>query len=336
MSRGPYKKNGRISRAEANRRMAAIEAELARPAVLSAEAAELIDKYTSPSLPTVHAGEIKAFMRTVIAASRLTGRESIRKNVTHLMFFGLYGIERGLPLTVEAMMATTVIDDFTRRSADGDHLRAERRRRLLWLATQVNPGPTTPSRLSPIGHAAVKAPYTPAEMTTIRRYAMEQPTAAKRRNLCAVVGIGAGCGGDSPDLRSVLKRHVNKTEAGIFVAFQQPRPRVVVCRAAYEALLDVAAVGAADSLLYGVKADRRNIGARAVDDATLHGCPHIEPSRLRSTWLADLMTDPIPLAVILKAAGLRSARSLAELVPHLGPWMELKDLTPIDLRGETR
>lgn len=233
-------------------------------------------------------------------------------------------------------MVTTVIDDYTRRSTDGNHLRAERCRRLLWLATQVNPGPTTPARLAPIGHSSVKAPYTPEEMATIRRYAIEQPTPAKRRNLCAVVAIGAGCGGDSPDLRPLHNRHVERNPAGMFVAFQEPRPRVVLCRASYEPLLDIAATGAPGSLLYGVKGDRRNIGARAVGNATLSGCPHIEPSRLRSTWLTDLMTDPIPVAVILKAAGLSSARTLADLLPHLGPWVDLKGLRAADLRGDAR
>lgn len=336
MSRGPYKKHGRISRAEANRLMAEIEAEMARPAILTVEAEALIDGYSSPTLPAQHAPAVKQFMRTVISASSLTGQESIRKNLTHIKELALYAIERGLPLTVEAVMATTVIDDYTRRSTARDHLRAERRRRLLWLATQVNPGPTTPARLAPIGHSSVKAPYTPTEMATIRRYALEQPTPAKRRNLCAVVGVGAGCGGDSPDLRPLRNRHVKRTRRGTFVAFQEPRPRVVVCRASYEPLLDIAATGAPDRLLYGFKEDRRNIGARAVDNATLSGCPHIEPSRLRSTWLADLMTDPIPVAVILKAAGLSSARTLADLLPHLDPWIDLKGLRAADLRGEAQ
>ena len=51
------------------------------------------------------------------------------------------------------------------------------------------------------------------------------------------------------------------------------------------------------------------------------------------------MTDTIPLAVILQAAGLKSARTLSELQPHLGPWLTHKGLTATDttvLRGESR
>lgn len=60
---------------------------------------------------------------------------------------------------------------------------------------------------------------------------------------------------------------------------------------------------------------------------------------MRATWLADLMTDSIPIAVILQAAGLKSARTLVDLLPHLGPWCELKRLpseTIEQLRGVDR
>lgn len=334
MNRGPYNKFGRPSRAEANRRMEAIQAELASPAVLSEEAERLIDGYTSPTLPAVHAQAVKAFMRVVIAASSLTGAESIRKYLTHLKEIALHAIEMGLPLTIESVMTATVIDDCIRNSSAGDHLLAERGRRLMWLAIQVNPGPATPSRLSPIGHRAIKPPYLPKEMAVIRRVALEQPTEAKRRNLCIVVGLGAGCGADSADVRYLRNEHLAETEEGILVAFQKPRPRQVVCRAAYEPLLRAVLGGRPGELLYGVKEDRRNLGARAIEGAALHGCPRLEVSRLRVTWLADLMTDPIPVAVILKAAGLRTGRTLAELLPHLDPWIEAKGLNVCGLRGD--
>ena len=47
------------------------------------------------------------------------------------------------------------------------------------------------------------------------------------------------------------------------------------------------------------------------------GPGRIEQSRLRATWLARLMTAAVPLQVVLTAAGLRSARTLADLLPHL-------------------
>ncbi len=50
------------------------------------------------------------------------------------------------------------------------------------------------------------------------------------------------------------------------------------------------------------------------------------------------MTDFIPVALILQAAGLKSSRTLAELHPHLGAWLTHKGLSGTDtaaLRGES-
>lgn len=96
----------------------------------------------------------------------------------------------------------------------------------------------------------------------------------------------------------------------------------------FEVLLRSALAGRTPGeLLLGQKQDRRNTAARAIERAALHNVPHIEPARLRATWLADVMTDPIPLALILQAAGLRSARTLSELLPHLDAWLAHKSLT---------
>ena len=42
----------------------------------------------------------------------------------------------------------------------------------------------------------------------------------------------------------------------------------------------------------------------------------ISTARLRSTWLLACMCAPIPLNVLLSTAGLRSARTLADLLPY--------------------
>ena len=73
----------------------------------------------------------------------------------------------------------------------------------------------------------------------------------------------------------------------------------------------------ANGLLLGRDAHRRNITAHIVGNAvTLGSAVHIEQTRLRSTWLTELMCAPVPLAVVLSAAGQVSARTLIELLPH--------------------
>ncbi|HVB51341.1 MAG TPA: hypothetical protein VND89_06365, partial [Acidimicrobiales bacterium] len=41
-----------------------------------------------------------------------------------------------------------------------------------------------------------------------------------------------------------------------------------------------------------------------------------DAARLRSTWLVACMSAPVPLGALLRASGLRSARSLVDLVGY--------------------
>jgi len=333
-NRTHYSPGGKISRAEARRRLAAAKAAAAEAKVPTPTDQQLAANAASGLPPTI-AETVTAFIADTLARSTLTGEESKRKHATHLKHLAIYGVERNLPLTAEALLTTDCIDTYIRRLDASETLRAQRRTRLLNLATNVNPGPTTPARLAPIGYIAHKPPYTPDEAVVIRRLALEQSTARRGRNLAAVVGVTAGCGGTSPDLRHLRTSQVRQTPTGIHVTFSDPA-RTVVCRAFWEPVLEQAMSGADPTgLFYGEREDRRNLGARAITNAELLDGPRIEVARLRATWLADLMTDPVPLAVVLKASGLKTARTLAELMQHLEPWMRHKGLTGAgtDLRG---
>lgn len=337
----------RPSKAAVARARAEIAAE-PKQRYLPADLAAVIEKHQ----PTERQGRpmelIRPFLRAAITASSLTGQESVRKHCTHLTEIARYALTRGVPLTVERVLTTSFIDEFVRidMAEMGDHQRAERRRRLLKLACSANPGPDVPARLTPLAHSAIKPCYSPIELAVITRVCFVQPTEARRRDLACVVALGAGAGLDSVDMRDLTTTDVEDLgELGLRVHVHGPRPRVVPVRKHCEALLRNAVAGRAPGeLLLGQKQDRRNTAARATERAALYNVPHIEPARLRATWLADLMTDPIPLALILQAAGLKSARTLSELLPHLDSWLAHKGLSSdlndtaatTELRGEQR
>ncbi|MET3963070.1 hypothetical protein ABIE44_003004 [Marmoricola sp. OAE513] len=337
----PTKKSKRPNRAAFARAMAEVQAQ-PQGRDLPDELAAVIDSHNPVDKTGRPMELIRPFLTDVITASTLVGKDSVRKHCTHLTELARFALSRGLELTVENVMTTHVIDEFTRiDQADKDeHHRAERRRRLLALAASTNPGPQTPAKLTPIAHAAIKACYTPAEKAAIIQASRIQPTEARRRDLSTVVACGLGAGMDSIDLRHA---HVSDIEDhgpdGLLIHIHGPRPRIVPVRADLETLLREAAAGRkpSEQLLVG-KIDRRNTAARATERAALVGVPHIEPARLRATWLADLMTDTVPLALILQAAGLKSARTISELQPHIGPWLEHKGLNTLastGLRGES-
>ena len=124
------------SKAEMRRRFALAAAEAAQPKVLSPDFAEHINAYGSPAISQEHMLFIRPFIRDVVATSELSGLASVRKNVTHLAHFARFALSRGIRLSPVALMTTTFIDEYVRVGMAGasQHLRAERRRRLLWLA----------------------------------------------------------------------------------------------------------------------------------------------------------------------------------------------------------
>ena len=333
----------RSSKAAMARQLAEVLAQQEEQRDLPLELAQLTDSYTSQHSTAAELNAIRPFLRTVISASTLSGVESVRKHCTHIAALATYARQRGLQLEPAQVLTTAFIDEYIRLGMPGagDTVRAERRRRLLALATTVNPGPTTPARLTPIEHRSIKPPYTPAESAVIARVCRTQPTEAKRCALSVVVALGCGAGLDSVDFRRLYTDHIEDlgTE-GLQIHVQDPRPRIAPVRRAWEDLLRSAITGRRrGELLLGDKEDRRNTASRAVGNAALYNVPHIEPARLRATWLADLMTDNIPIGLLLQAAGLKSARTLVDLAPHLGPWLAHKGLsTPLAdaLRGGAR
>lgn len=334
----------RPSKAAMQRRLAEIEQERQQPRQLSPALAKMIDEYHCRFLTEQQMNTVRPFLREVFTAFKDIEPVTARDYRTHLAALSRYALHRGKALTPGEVLTTEFIDEYTRVAMAGedDKLRARRRSILLVLATHANPGPTVPAKLTPIPRSSVRPPYTPHELAVIVRVCTVQPTPRKEVDLCAVVGCGAGGGLDSVDQRGLHVEHVVDLgeDEGLVIHVQDPRPRIVPVRAPLEHLLRRAIAGRrGDELLIGVKPDRRNTAARAVENAALYNVPHIEPARLRSTWLADLMTDTVPIGVLLQAAGLKSARTLTDLLPHLGPWLAHKNLPAASLdvlRGGAR
>ena len=330
------------SRAAMQRKLADLEAAAAVTRKLDPALAEIVDsfdvsRYGACSQP------IHPFLREAIRRSTLSGAESVRKHCRHLTALAVFCDKAGIALTVETVLTTASIEQYVRTgmNTDSDANRAERRRRLLWLASNVNPGPATPAKLAPIAHRAIKPPYGPKERATVLRAARTQPNERSGRQFQAAVALGFGAGADSVDLRHLWVRDIlDHGHDGLTVTFHGERARTVWVRRVAEDLLRIAvAHRGPDELVIGQKLERRNTATRLLDAGVVYKGPKLDQARMRATWLADLMTDPIPVAIILQAAGLRSARSLVDVLPHLEPWRQTKNLPATSedvLRGGAR
>jgi len=180
-----------------------------------------------------------------------------------------------------------------------------------------------------ISDQPVQAPYTPLECASWVRLARNQPTATLRRGLSSVVALGLGAGLSSAEQRTVSPESIIEGElpdgtTALFVKVGGAFPRVVVVRAQYEGLLREAldlhrAAGRKPTdPLYGLSMNRRNVTGPVTGRAktAIATGVDVDPARLRSTWLVAVMSAPVPLGALLRSAGLRSARTLVDLVGY--------------------
>lgn len=292
----------------------------------------------------------------LVYATRPTSVKVARSNCSYIALFlhwhttrpSTTSLPAGRPtetLSVEDLFATGAIEAFLTSSPWSDRSKASARSLLRRIVRELNPA-QAPATLK---HHSLPAPYTATECARFARLANHQPTPALTRDMCFIIGLGLGAGLDSRDLRDLRARHI--TEADLpdtdargesaaagqrFLQVTVPDPtepsgrpgRTVPVRRGYEQLvrralaLHASTGKGPDDLVVGRVTDRHNfVGvvtgrAKSADPATV---VEVRAGRLRNTWLVAAMCAPIPLADLLHAAGLTSARTVTSLLRHCPP-----------------
>lgn len=228
-----------------------------------------------------------------------------------------------IPLEPAVVFKASTVERFVAIGLDGmaPSSRATIRARLRALAEAAAPATTTP-RAPALPRTRVRAPYRPDEVAGLLALARAQPSPTRRQGLLAVIlcGVGAGC--DARDLRRLRGHDIEATPGGgATVRIRAPRGRSAPVLDAYAAeLLEVAGLVGDGLLAGGRREDRRSVTTHlltgVVGGADL---PGIDPGRLRSTWLVTHLGAGTRLDVLMAAAGLSTATSLADLAVYLDP-----------------
>lgn len=172
------------------------------------------------------------------------------------------------------------------------------------------------------------APYNALECSRYIAVALHQPTPIATSNLCFIVGLGLGAGLSAAEIKSLNRTNICSTtlETGqsimVVKLTKADRPRVVPVRNELIHVLDRALElhrqqgRSATAPLIG-KATGKNPVGSAIDRAVIaDGSPlDLDVRRLRNTWLVSAMCAPVPLADLMRTAGLRSSRTFANLLP---------------------
>ncbi|MDA8297563.1 MAG: hypothetical protein M0004_13440 [Actinomycetota bacterium] len=309
-------------------------------AALAPGVAEAIETYRPKRLATAPWAELRPVWERLIVGFSPASRGAVGGPAAVLVGFLCWARARpgrpdpNAPLALEELLETgpggSLIDAYDGHlHAEGvaDSSRATRRAVLRRALRSLDPHTAT----TRIAYQPIAGPYSATECAALVRLARHQPSEARRRELSFVVGLGLGAGLDGRDLRN--------TDRSSFFDLELPgeapllavrvggseRPRTVVVRRAYEPLVrealashDAARRGKS-ALILGRSATRRNITTPVMEHAVTARVGErvaIEVNRLRATWLVAAMCARVPLGTLLAAAGLRSARSLTDLLVH--------------------
>lgn len=311
----------KISKAEA-RRLAARFAEKQENPTLPPRLERLVVDYVPSQLSEQVWAAISSSHQLVMRRSTIGGDDAFKKAQTALTAFLAWRHGEGLPVDVMTSLTDAAIDQFHRHGLPGaeQRTRNDYASRLRSLARSANPGAAAVPMPVPAGrYVSIRPPLTWLEEAVIRRLTLEQTKPSLRRQLCAAVGLCGGAGVTSGEFVAMRARNVDdRGEHGVVVDVPGKRPRKVMVRREYEPLVRAGIEGLRPGdLLAGRKPDRRNGVAALIERGDYFGqTADFDGQRLRTTWLAWLLGQRIPLKVILEAAGLESARTLVDLLRY--------------------
>lgn len=288
-----------------------------------------LERYSPDGAAKANWATLRPFVQEVLRRTPKRGKFDLEKRTSDLAQFAAWLHANAVPLDPSTAMVRAQVDEYCRTgmSASIERSRNDRRGRLRRIADLVNPE-MAPMRSQSIARVPMRPPYNRDEVAGILRVIMVQPTPNLVRQLCVCVGLGLGAGIDSADLKLLFPRDVEITPDGIRVTLAGKNPRTVWVRRDLE---DVVARGleGADARvpLIGRETARHNVASRIFDRATWVGdLPKLDQNRLRTTWIAWLMQRPVPLSVICTAAGLKSTRTLFDLLTHIECTLTAADL----------
>lgn len=338
----PMSKTARLRAAKealAARAAAELEAVDPRPAqvadlpVLAADIAAAIASYRPLSISQGDWDRVAVAARAGMTAYRPTSAKEAASKGSWIAKYGAWLLHRPERLetardlqAVELLDAALVEHYFGTVLADQPRASRATARAIL---RRVVANLSEQGRTERLQYTPVQPPYTLIECDRLRQQARTQPTVAGRRSLSAVVALCLGAGLSSEESKAVTPEQVRTVDLGehgtaVVVDVLGRTARTAVVRAEYaDLLLEAVAIHhrqrrGAEMPLYGRDPKRRASVSRVAADARTASGKGIEANgaRMRSTWLVAVMSAPVPLGALLAASGLRTARTIADLLPY--------------------
>lgn len=195
-------------------------------------------------------------------------------------------------------------------------------RRVGRAATTKAPWPGEPQPFQ--GHVHLKPPYTPAEVAGFWDAAAQQATEHRQRVMNAMLLLGLGAGLKPREVLECTASDVQcERTSGLTAIFLADRT-VPVLDIYAERLHALCRAHPNGPLIGHWNRDRRDpfTGLRRGIEIPSH-LPTLTAPRLRTTWMATVLTHDLRVSEFMVIAGTVSSKSLEVIAPHVeGRWAE--------------
>jgi len=264
---------------------------------------------------------IGPWVRTTTLASNPVLATQAAGSLKALARFAAWAVEQRMALEAETMLSPEVLERYrltgmrplvaTSRSAEISRLR-----RIARTVTTSAPWPP-PLDSSPRG--PLSPPYTAAEVARFWDVAHRQRSLFRRHAMTAVLALTLGAGARSGELFTVGAADVVEIASTTAVRLGSPARVVPVRHDCVRPLRRVCAAAGGEPLVVSRRQGRDQAAALVGSFDMPRDVPHVTVARLRSTWLASVLTD-LSVPEVFAAAGIVSGKALSDLVAHLpGP-----------------
>ena len=265
--------------------------------------------------------EICPIVQKALRCSTVKSLGTFKKLCRNVSDFVDWSTDRGNAATTEALFIPTVIDEYVRKGMDRftKGSQATNESALRGLARSVNPDLNAARQSTPIGYAPIKPPYDKADTEAILRIAATHPEGPTGRKFAACVGLGLGAGAGPKDLRVLRRQDIDLAADSPTVTLEGLEKRTVEIRPEYLDLVKKGVDGLKpDDLVVATDANAKDVVASVMSRVKVLGaCPELSQGRLRATWQAWCVDQPVRLADVMEMCGLRSCRTLVDLVDYL-------------------